>query len=300
MVALLFCAFLSLSPWTAYTQDLPKLVFVTTIQTKAEIARAALVSETYAVTTHGKSGTFTVVNLKDGSQRTFRSEAGVRARFEPTLISDLNGGVVIYDASEDIVHNFTLDGNSLRSVRIPREKLTSEEAKKSVLTALNYDGRTGSLLALTENGVLFAFGWDSALAWELPTQVTHTTNLRLALLADKPKAFVLAPLENLIVEISLTLPDKSNNSAEKPRVSAVHSLPSELLNSGGAQDFLPISSSSFLISYSAGIALVTDHKLSLPDLVNRFNPDEAVRFGESKSNLLMYSRRGKVVIFELK
>lgn len=270
---------------------------VTRFSVEGGIVQAVFVSEQLVVCTQGKAKTFKIINTKNRSQETFYSESGMYAPFEPTLLAPNSGRIILFDAYRDEISEFTTDGNSLKKVKLPRESLSSTAGKSSAITGIAYDKRADKLIALTENGTLFSFGWDGKLNWEYELGTSHLTSLKLFTDDEQIKLYILAPLENRLLKLETSNFGKGD-SARQPSVVAIPLPTSDTI--AFVDDFLPLKDGSILISYRGSLSILTEGKLAPISLPEDAFLSERFFLSSYKGLLLLYSISGKALIAEMK
>ncbi len=286
---------------TSYSSSKMDFQLRKTIQVGVEITRATLLSPELVVVTLSKEGLLTIINLRDDSRKSFRSEAGITKPFKPTLIFSGGDRIIIYDAYEDIVHEFTTDGNSVRKASIAREKL-SQDVKNSAVTGIVQNRREGTLIILLEEGSLISQSWKGELVWQFPLGRRHTTSLKSIIYGEKIFLYALAPLDQRLIIVSLHA--DGTNSPSIPKVVSELTLDSPFKQYQYPTDFLPLKSGKILLSYGNEIRMIektadkTESALmSLP--ANLSNAGK-ILFDSLESKILIYSQSGEMAITELK
>jgi len=267
---------------------------------ESPITSASLLTVDIACATQATSGSLVIVKFSEDSKSAFRGEGGVRNRMEPTLISGADGNALVYDASRDTIQEFLIDGNSIRSLKIPRDKIRDTEAKRSPLVGISYDEDTEELICLFENGVLVFGSWSGEVKLEKKLPVSHMVALRKTYNARTLTLHALSSVENKIVRVELELAKDAKKNASRE----IKELGSIAIPEGVALaqviDFAPIVTGGYLLSTADGIWVMKNGDAWLATLPKEISGARRIFLDALGEKILVYTSEGKLALCELR
>lgn len=139
-----------------------KLTDTKSFRLEGGIYLARLLSENYICATQDKSGSFALIDTRNGNIEHIHSELGENRPFSPTLLSALGGNALIFDEAGSRLHLFAKDGNSQASCEFSDAVLATSYGSPVDVIPAGSSFKAGFWL-LTERGYVLNVNSDGGL-----------------------------------------------------------------------------------------------------------------------------------------
>ncbi len=147
---------------TGSTQAAVKLADTKSFQLEGGIYIARLLSENYICATQSKSGSFALIDIRNGNIEHIHNELGEARSFSPTLAAGMGGNALIFDEAASRLHSFAKDGNSQASCVFADAVLATPYGSPVDIIPAGSSFKAGFWL-LTERGYVLNVSSDGGL-----------------------------------------------------------------------------------------------------------------------------------------
>ena len=275
-----------------------KLITLRFMGIESPVTNASLLTVDVACASQKANGSLVIVKFSEDSKSAFRGEGGARKTFEPTLVSGADGTALVYDESRDTIQEFLTDGNSIRSLKVPRDKIRDVDARRSPLVGISYDKDTRQVICLFENGVLVFSSWNGEVKLEKKLPVSHMVALKKTYDAKRLALHALSSVENKIVKVELELAkDEKKNAGREIKELSLVAIPQPITS---IIDFAPISGGGYLVGTGDEIWMMKDEGASLVSLPKEISGAKRIFLDTLGEKVLLYTSDGKLALCELR
>jgi hypothetical protein len=139
-----------------------KLADTNSFRLEGGIYLARLLNENYICATQNISGSFALIDIRNGNIEHIHSELGETRPFSPTLLSALGGNALIFDEAGSRLHLFAKDGNSQASCGFADPVFATPYGSPVDIIPAGLSFKAGFWL-LTERGYVLSVSSDGGL-----------------------------------------------------------------------------------------------------------------------------------------
>lgn len=266
-----------------------KLADTKSFRLEGGIHSARLLSENYICATQSKSGSFALIDIRNGKVEHIHNELGEARSFLPTLAAALGGNALIFDEAGSRLHLFAKDGNSQASCGLAEAVLATQYGSPVDVIPAGSSFKAGFWL-LTERG----FALNVSNEGKLKTALDLRKNCnapgvffsKIGRRADR--LYVYAYSTSQVFEVSTT-----------GTLAKTHDLLTALGGELRPSDALLLEDGRIIAARGNRILVITEGKVEDLSIGMKAGTDQRFldKFG---SKILIYTHSGEIVVGSLK